>query len=272
MAWGTLRPLPMILGRGFYEEEEPDEEHVCTCPTPRPRVTAVRQAGAVGDGWDADRWATQYGSTVRRTRERQAGLLSTSQVTGASNAQLCEWYLEPNTSDADYDAVTAELSRRGHSCGGSSGADDGGLWGLGGDRDRSGLPTPDLETQERYHDYDREEREALARGVADRVEPGTDPESARRRDAIITTAINGGLGVLNGYLAREYGTAVETIRRDGQVTLAQLSAADRQRQREYDLEVLRRTGRDPRQTTTDSGGGTAALALAIPIALAIFGK
>lgn len=102
----------------------------------------------------------------------------------------------------------------------------------------------------------REKKEELAGEVARRLEPGNDPASARRRDQIIAQAITGTLATFNQYLQREYDAQVTTINANRDITLQTLRNEDRQRDREYQLQ-LRQLGGG--QSLTSGGGGSGAI-------------
>ena len=135
---------------------------------------------------------------------------------------------------AELDAVRAEMARR-------EALDPTARGGGGGGDDYVDDPTDRPLTDAEF----QEKKAEIARGVADRLEPGDDPASRARRDAIIAQAITGTLTTFNAYLQREYDAQVTTINAARDVTLQTLRNEDRQREREYRLALA----------NLNSGGG-----------------
>lgn len=118
--------------------------------------------------------------------------------------------------------------------------DDG---GLSPDDDPTERPLTEAEFQEKKRE--------LAEGVADRLEPGDDPASRARRDAIVANAISGTLQTFNTFLQREYDAQVTTINAGRDITLQTLRNEDRQREREYQIQLRQLGG----QGLLGGGGG-----------------
>jgi len=139
--------------------------------------------------------------------------------------------------DAETMAVEQELDRR--AFGGDAGGGGGG--GGGGEDD-----TPETLTAAEWE----EKREAIAEATANRLEPGDDPASRARRDAIIRQAVTGTFATFNNYLDREYDTRVTQIRGDVSITLQRLRNENAAADREYRLALANRNG-----GLFNSGGG-----------------
>jgi hypothetical protein len=105
----------------------------------------------------------------------------------------------------------------------------------------------------------QEKKRELAEGVADRLEPGDDPASRARRDAIVANAISGTLQTFNTFLQREYDAQVTTINAGRDITLQTLRNQDRQREREYQIQLRQLGG----QGLLGGGGGGAAPVIGI---------
>lgn len=112
-------------------------------------------------------------------------------------------------------------------------------------------PAPGGEETTAAEDVSDADWERKRRGIAEAAARELEPEDSARRAAIVTRALTGTFATFNQWLDENYRTRVEQIHGNTAITLAQIGADDRQREREYRLQMYPPGG----STSNPSGGG-----------------